>query len=342
MSGPPPADWAVDPAAAGARLVVPGVWRLRLPLALPGISHANAYVVQRDDGIMLADCGIAGDPTCAVALEAAVAQTGHTLADVRAMVATHAHADHLGQAAHVVAAGGAEFWAHPAAEQWYYGILREPERVYAARERRARQEGVPEAILDDYASVDEEVVGTMAIVPIDHKLVEGVRLPSVLGDWEVIETPGHTTSHTCLVQREHRLAITGDLVCTVFSPWLDYGLSPDPLGETLASLDRLDALGPIAWAMPGHGRPLDDLGAVVEMHREGLSTRCEEVLRAVAEAPSGAYALVEHLGGNTHANAIGRFTEVLSHLAHLRRRGAVARERTADDTYIYRTTGDAP
>ncbi|QEC50514.1 MBL fold metallo-hydrolase [Baekduia soli] len=341
MTGPAPTSWAVDPDAAGARLVVPGVWRLRLPLAWPGVDHVNAYAIERDDGIMLVDTGSAGHPTCLAALETALAQAGYGVPDVRVVAATHGHSDHVGLAAHLVRHAGAEVWAHPATDASFFDIVREPDRFHAARERRARREGVPEERLFAVATAEEEVQATLAPVAVDHVLVDGVRLPSALGDWEVVETPGHAASHVCLVQREHRLVCAGDLVCFAFSPWLDYGFSADPTTEILASLDRIQALGPMAWALPGHGRPLPDLGAVIDEHRQQFARRIEEVRDAVTDVPTGAYALTTHLCPDVPDRWLaGQFSEVLAHLAHLRHRGEVVREEAADGSYGYRSAAE--
>ena len=38
--------------------VLPGVWRLRLPIVLPGVPHVNAWALQAGDGIVLVDTGM--------------------------------------------------------------------------------------------------------------------------------------------------------------------------------------------------------------------------------------------------------------------------------------------
>src|SRR5512132_3853570 len=38
--------------------VLPGVWRLRLPLPWPGVPHCNAWAVAAGDGIVLFDTGM--------------------------------------------------------------------------------------------------------------------------------------------------------------------------------------------------------------------------------------------------------------------------------------------
>ena len=63
MVGPPPSSWAVDPGAGQAFELAEGLWSLRLPLPWNDVPWVNAYAVARDDGIMLVDCGGAGDPS---------------------------------------------------------------------------------------------------------------------------------------------------------------------------------------------------------------------------------------------------------------------------------------
>ncbi len=335
MTGPVPATWAVDPEAAGAREVVPGVWRLRLPTSWPGIDHANAYLVDRDDGVMLVDTGPGGDATNLAALEHAVAATGHVLAEVRALVITHAHSDHLGVAREVLDASDAQLWMHPA-DGHFHDAIRDPDEIYARRTRRARQEGVPAERLDDFASVQEELQGGAGALVADHPLTEGTTLPSALGDWTVAPAPGHAPSQVLLLQPEHGVALVGDSLCVVFADWMDYGHSADPITEWLQTLDRIEALAP-ATSLPGHGRPLTDLPAVLATYRDGFAQMLAALRTELAAGgPGTAYALVERLHGPTPdgIEAIGHMTELLCALKHLRERGEVVR--VDGDPHTYR------
>ena len=55
MSGEPK-----RPGGAAHERVLPGVWRLRLPLPWPGVPHGNVWAVAADGGIVLFDTGIGG------------------------------------------------------------------------------------------------------------------------------------------------------------------------------------------------------------------------------------------------------------------------------------------
>src|SRR3954470_10109383 len=53
--------------------VLPGVWRLRLPLPWPGVPHCNAWAVASGHGVVLFDCGM-HEPGSLAHLELAMSQ----------------------------------------------------------------------------------------------------------------------------------------------------------------------------------------------------------------------------------------------------------------------------
>lgn len=337
MAGPPPDSWAVDPSQAGVRKVADGLWRLRLPWAWGDGGHVNAYVIAHEDGIVLVDCGTAGHPTCVIALETALARAGFAPEDVRTLVITHAHSDHAGLAPWVVERSDCEVWMHPDTGH-FFDAVREPDRVAAARERRAAQECVPADRLEDCADVREELQGALGVVTPDRPLVEGVVVPSDLGGWTVLETPGHCPSHVILVQFESRIAILGDVVCSAFTPWLDYGYSADPAGEHVGAVRRVAALGPGVTGLPGHGRPIDDLPGVAALYEEGLRVRIATTFRVVAEGPGSGYAISRRVFGRprNRTREFSELTETLCYLRHLRLAGAIVREESPGGTFLYR------
>ena len=119
-----------------------------MPLPWPGVPHGNAFAVAHGDGIVLFDTGIGG-PGGTRQLDFALAGAGLSLADVRLLVCTHAHADHYGLASEVVEAAGCELWMHPAWEH-ILGMTEDPEASLQARVEVARQSGVPPEALAQY------------------------------------------------------------------------------------------------------------------------------------------------------------------------------------------------
>ena len=94
-------------------------------------------------------------------------------------------------------------------------------------------------------------------------------------------TPGHAPSHVSLFQPERRLLISGDHLLGRVSLYFDYGWSPDPVGEFLASLDKTEALN-ARLALSGHGRPFSDVREHHEANRRLVRERLDAVLAALA------------------------------------------------------------
>jgi glyoxylase-like metal-dependent hydrolase (beta-lactamase superfamily II) len=306
--------------------VIPGVWRLRLPLPLPGVPHSNAWALAAGDGIVLVDCGM-DTPGSLRDLERALEQAGFALDDVRLLACTHAHIDHCGQAASVQSRAGCELWLHPRHEH-LTAALDDRDAAMARRIEVARQSGVPEAPLQRWAD-GRRGQGTGMSGPLDvaRELVPGVVVASNLGDWHVYETPGHAPSHVVLHQPEHRLLLSGDHVLGRISLYFDHGWTPDPVGEFLSSLEAVDGLD-VRLSLSGHGRPFTDLHGHVEGNRALVRSRLQAVLGAVTErGEATAFELLPVVYGEKlmPETAAWLLTKMLCYLEHLERRGRLRR-----------------
>ena len=305
--------------------VLPGVWRLRLPLPWPGVPHCNAWALASGDGIVLVDTGM-HEPGSMAHLERALDQAGLRLEHVRLVVCTHAHVDHCGQAPVIRERTGAPIWLHPA-----HGHLHAndetPEETIARRVEVARQSGVPEEPLRRWAEQRRAVgKGIAGELTSDRDLVPGVTVPSDLGPWEVVETPGHAPSHVCLHQRERRLLISGDHLLGRVSLYFDEGHTPDPVGEFLASLDRVEELD-ARLVLSGHGRPFTDVEAHIAANRKLVGESLDRVRAALAAGSGTPFELTRRIHGEALSEATATWLLALtrSYLTHLERRGDARR-----------------
>jgi glyoxylase-like metal-dependent hydrolase (beta-lactamase superfamily II) len=306
--------------------VLPGVWRLRLPLPWPGVPHCNAWALAAGDGIVLVDTGMHEAGSMAH-LERALDQVGLRIELVRLVVCTHAHVDHCGEAPAIAARAGCEVWLHPRHEH-YTRSLADPEQSLLRRAEVARQSGVPEAGLRRWLEQRrEEGSGQAGTLRSDRDLVPGVRVATDLGDWEVVETPGHAPSHVCLWQPARRVLISGDHLLGRISQYFEMGATPDPVGEFLESLDRVEALD-ARLALAGHGRPFTDVAAHIAGNRALVAERLDAVRARLATGPETAWELAARLHGEdvSPATATLRLSQTLAWLTHLERIGEAARE----------------
>ena len=311
---------------ARADRVLPGLWRLRLPLPWPGVPHGNAYAIAAGDGVVLVDTGI-HEPGSMRQLELALGQAGLSLEHVRLLVCTHAHSDHYGQAAPIVEATGCELWMHPNHEHMTRAA-EDPAQAFERRFEIARQSGVPAAALAAYREARRgQDFGIAAIVEPDRDLLPGLEVETDVGTWQVYETPGHAPSHVVLHQPERELLLSGDHLLGRVSLYYDYGYSPDPAGEFLSSLDVVGELD-VQLILAGHGRPVREAPALIEANRSAVHERIERVRAALEDGPQPAFAIVPQMLDHDLPGPMmvgWGLSEALCYLRHLELEGVVKR-----------------
>jgi glyoxylase-like metal-dependent hydrolase (beta-lactamase superfamily II) len=302
--------------------ILPGAWRLRLPLPWPGVPHCNAWALAAGPGIVLVDTGM-HEPGSMAHLERALDQAGLKVEHVRLIVCTHAHVDHCGEAPPISERAGCEVWMHHA---HVHHTDDDPEEALARRVEVAHQSGVPADTVQRWTERRRSVgSGRAGALRVDRGLGEGDTVQTDLGSWRVVETPGHAPSHICLYQAEHRLLISGDHLLGRVSLYFDTGYTPDPVGEFLDSLakaGRLDA----RLALAGHGRPFTDVGGHIAANRSLVQERIDAVQAAV-DTPRTAYEIAREVYGErfTEVTANWLLSKTLAWLTHLERRGLAHR-----------------
>lgn len=169
----------------------PQVWRIP---AAPG-DFVNIFVLLGEDGqLTLVDTGTTASLKRATA---GLASLGKAPQDVTGIVLTHAHGDHAGSAAKLVAMSGAPVSIHETDAPWARDGMSPPRdrstRLGRVLERAGRRgNGFPKV------SVGEE-------------FTDGQLLP-IAGGLRVVHTPGHTPGHVALLHEPSGVLITGDSI----------------------------------------------------------------------------------------------------------------------------------
>jgi glyoxylase-like metal-dependent hydrolase (beta-lactamase superfamily II) len=215
-------------------------------------AFTNWYLLEGDDGITVVDAGV---PSSWGSLLEALRQLGRTLNDIRAVVLTHAHFDHVGFAErarrelHVpvyVHENDAPLCRHP----WRYDHER-PRSAYFATQVQA----LP--IVATF--VRHRAFWPPPIREVVRYRADDGALP-VPGGPLVVGTPGHTLGHCALHLPDRDTVLAGDAIVTLDpytarrGPRLVARAATADVERNLATLDALAATR-ARTVLTGHGPP---------------------------------------------------------------------------------------
>src|SRR3954447_1913043 len=231
-------------------------------------AFTNWYLLEDDEGVTIVDAGV---PSSWDSLVAALPQIGRSLSDIRAVVLTHAHFDHVGFAERArrelevpvyVHDNDAPLTRHP----WRYDYERMPAFYFATQ-----VQALPiVATFLRHRAFWPSPVGSVT------RYHDGDTLP-VPGRPVVVPTPGHTLGHCALHLPDRDAVIAGDAVVMLDpytarrGPRLVARAATADVERNLASLDALSATG-ARVVLTGHGEP--------------WTTGVEEIVRAARVAGS--------------------------------------------------------
>ncbi|WP_377267440.1 MBL fold metallo-hydrolase [Peterkaempfera sp. SMS 1(5)a] len=310
--------------------VADGLWSIPVPIPDNPLRYVLVYALECREGLVLVDAGWDDDVSWQ-ALTDGIRTIGAHITDVRAVLVTHHHPDHLGLAGRVREASGAWVALHTLDAAVARPGLSPEERSEDIRSH-LELHGIP----GDEArrTVDLLDVGRALQSPAPDVLLEDgeeIRLPGL--ELKTIWTPGHSPGHSCFYQPDRRLLFSGDHVLPRITPQIAVysQTAGDPLADFLRSLERLETFE-VDEVLPAHeyrfGRLDRRLADMTRHHIERLAE-----LRAAARETPGrtAWELSARLAWSRPWESFDatsrRFAmaETIAHLVLLENRGELRR-----------------
>ena len=199
---------------------------------------ANAFLLDAGSDLVLIDAGF---PDKAPLVFDAIRQLGRSPSDLKHLVFTHGHPDHIGSAAAIIRETGATTYMHaadaPVAESG--GPFRPMKAAPGLLQKVAfRLFWRPEERMEP--------------IRIDRHLVAGETLP-IAGGLAIVSTPGHSAGQVALLWQGRRMLIAGDACSNVVR--LDDPVGFEDIEEGRRSQRKLARLDFEAAGF-GHGSPI--------------------------------------------------------------------------------------
>jgi glyoxylase-like metal-dependent hydrolase (beta-lactamase superfamily II) len=230
--------------------------RLRVTQPAPGVHrlsnvYTNWYLLEQGGRLTVLDAGLPGDWR---AFCSALGRLGHTPEAIDAVLITHHHPDHTGNAERL-RAGGARVLSHPA------------DAPYLRGEKHLSNSGIVRYLWRPWYAfylasyVAKGITRTRPVAKLDE-LADGEVL-DVPGSPRVVHAPGHTPGSCALWLEESSLLFSGDALVTLdvargprgrAGPQVVRGPHTADAELALESLDVLAATK-AQIVLPGHGDP---------------------------------------------------------------------------------------
>lgn len=304
----------------------------RIAVPNPFFEGRNSVYLIDTDPLTLIDSGVATGKAFQ-SLLAGLADHGCQIGDVRRVILTHKHIDHIGNAWRIQRESNAQLLIHESEQNAIEDVDPSGQRFSQLVADQMQKWKVPQAGQRLNESSNPLPKWELESAQTEG-LSDGQRIPLADGELEVIHTPGHTMGSICLRYGSH--LFTGDHVLQDVSSNVGGGdmRHTGMLSHFISSLDKMLKLSPETKVLPGHGAPFQSLHErciELKLHHD---ERLEKTTTILSAGPRTVYEVARELFGEMDGfHIVLGCAEANAHLELLMDRQQVSH----DEGSFYRT-----
>ncbi len=307
--------------------LAPQLYKIEVPLPGSPLKATNSYVIKTPGRNLIIDTGM-NRQECQTVMEQALKQIAIDLEQTDLFI-THLHADHLGLVEHLSRPGSRIYFNRPDA------AIVEISNFWEKLLGRARRFGFPEHELK--RAIREHPGNKFSPqkqVPFQF-IEDGEIITAGEYHLECVQTPGHTSGHTCLFDRKRKLFFSGDHILGDITPNISSWSEEDnPLEQYLQSLGRVLHMK-IDQVLPGHRSIIFDCPGRIQELIQHHQQRAEEIAGILKDGEQTAFDVASKMSWDYVSDSWETFPinqkwfatgEAIAHLVYLEKKGLITKE----------------
>lgn len=269
-----------------------------------GMNTVNCFLIKGDEPTLI-DCGEDSDESWN-ALTSGLKENNIAITDIKKLVITHAHVDHIGMARRVARAASCEVWVSDKVKDWALNvhemwdfrtqIMKNSVSMFLNQEMSSGVISMfgdmSSKIMDQWHAVDPGYIKVF-----DHS----AGYLSMGGyDWKILYAPGHSNTQNCFYHEETQQMISADMLLSITPTPV---LEPDAIDPSkreksvITMLESYKVFRSIEMSevYPGHYDIFNDPISKIDQQVTRIHQRKEECFELIKSGTSDLLGLFQEL-----------------------------------------------
>jgi glyoxylase-like metal-dependent hydrolase (beta-lactamase superfamily II) len=305
--------------------VLPGIYQITLTLSGFNPGSVNTYLIETPNGFTSIDTGWDSPPSLQ-SMQQQLAEIGAGFADIKQVILTHCHIDHMGLVVRLKQSYPVKLYLHEKEIELIKIRFTGGDNFLPLTDKFLQSHGFPAAELTP-PEVQLPIPLNLSSIQPDVLLHGDEIIPVGQYNLRVVNTPGHTPGHIALYEPAKKFLFSGDMLLPTIATnaALHVQHIPYPLQKYLDSLRTLRQLD-IETVLPGHEHVFFNAHKRIDELIRDHEQKSQKILKVFADGkPKTAYEVSRILAvsARTKTNVWATLTgwdqrfAVLQTIAHL-------------------------